>query len=73
MTYARLNQEVGYFTVAEKALAEVKSLLTADSDLYYWGKYYHVQAKNHVRSLYQQKALELYTEAIAFLKQAPTS
>jgi tetratricopeptide (TPR) repeat protein len=40
-----LNQEVGYFPVADKALAEVRNELEAgnvQNEVYYWGKYYHV-------------------------------
>lgn len=69
--YARLSQEVGDFITADKALEEVKTLLTPQSELYYWGKYYHVQAKNKVRSLFQQRAYEIFHAGIEFFKNAP--
>jgi hypothetical protein len=61
--HARLRQEIGDFIPGAKALEEMKQVLSDKGDsvlsqinpervVYYWAKYYHVQAKNLARQLY---------------------
>lgn len=46
----------------------VLSKINAERVVYYWAKYYHVQAKNLARELYHQRAYETFNEGLAYLK-----
>jgi hypothetical protein len=72
---ARLRMEVGEFPKVDWRLIEVKHILKTEGDKldesrsrFYWGKYYHIQAKSTWRGHFYQRAFETFTDGIEFFE-----